>query len=167
MWRSKRSGRDFSEEIEAHLAFEAERMRAEGMDAKEADAAARRAFGNRTRSEELFYERARWRWLDELTRDVRYGVRTMRRSPGFTAVAILTLALGIGATTAVFSAVNAVLINPLPFPNAKRLLWAWGKFPRGAEAFVSPPDLADYRAALSLPGDPAGLQVGPSTPNRA
>jgi hypothetical protein len=145
-WRRKRIKSDFSEEIETHLALEAERLREAGLAPGEAIAAARRAFGNRTHAEEGFYERARWLFLDRFSQDLRYAARTLRRSPGFTAVALLTLALAIGATTAVFSVVNAVLLNPLPFKNANRLVWAWGRFPGGTRASISPPDFRDFRA---------------------
>jgi len=113
---------DFAAEIESHLQFEIDRLQQEGLGADEARAAARRAFGNVARSTERFHESHRWAWWDRLMQDVRYAVRSWRTAPGLTLVAILTTALGIGATTATFSVVDATLLHPLPYPHADRLV---------------------------------------------
>jgi len=84
--------------------------------------------------------------MDSLLKDLRYGLRSFAKRPGFTAVALVALALGIGANTAIFSLVNAVLIQPLPFPEPDRLVWAWGNIRNGGNrASVAPLDFIDYR----------------------
>ena len=138
---------DFASEIESHLDLETERLRDEGLNEQDARFAARRSFGNVTRAEEHFYESGRWLWWDHFWQDIRYGARMLRKSPGFTAIATLTIALGVGATTAIFSVVDATLWHPLPYPHPEQLVGIQDDLP-GANARdvgLSEPEFQDLQ----------------------
>ena len=148
MFRRRRKPSDFGAEIEAHLDLETERLRDEGLSEEGARAAARRSFGNVTRAEERFYESKRWLWWDHLWQDVRFGLRMLTKNPGFTSVAVLALALGIGANTAMFSVIEAVLLRPLAYSNADQLVSVVSMWQRGGLTTpfsCSPPDFFDWR----------------------
>ncbi|ADV81572.1 ABC transporter permease [Terriglobus saanensis] len=121
-WR-RRSPDDFAEEIKSHLELEADELRREGISEREAHWKAMREFGNVRAAQERFYMKGRWIWLDKLMRDLRFGMRSLWKTPGFTVTAVLTLALGVGANTAVFSVMNAVLLKSLPVEDPQRVVY--------------------------------------------
>src|ERR1700738_1080703 len=123
MFRRKRSAEDFRAEIEAHLELEADDLKAEGLSNDEARWKARRQFGNVRPAEERFSLKDRMVGLDNLLRHVRFAIRSLLKSPGFAATAILTLPLVVGANTAVFSVMNAVLLKSLPVRDPDRLVY--------------------------------------------
>jgi predicted permease len=147
MFGRKRKLGDFTSEIAAHVELEIERLREEGLSEEEARAIAHRSFGNVMHAEERFYESGRWLWWDHFWQDVRYGLRMLRKSPGFTAVAILTIALGIGATTAIFSIVDATLLHPLPYPQPEQLVSVQDDLPGvgGLDIGISVPEWQDLQ----------------------
>jgi predicted permease len=122
MFRRRRSAEDFAEEIRTHLEFEADALESEGLSEEEARRTARVEFGNVRAAEERFYLKDRIEWFDNLARDVKFAIRQMVKNPGFAATAILVLALGIGASVAIFAFVDAALLEPLPYANPNRLM---------------------------------------------
>ena len=136
MRRDKRVLEGLDEEIRNHIETETQENIDRGMSPEEARHAAMRKFGNVTLAKED--ARAVWTliWLEELVQDVRFGLRTLGKAPGFTAVAILTLAIGIGGNAAVFSVMNGVLLKPLNYPHAEELV-SLHQIAPGAEGLAS------------------------------
>ena len=124
-WRRRQREEDLDRELRSDLELEAAEREESGLLPEEARHAAKRALGNAGLIKEEVRETWGWAWLDRFRQDIAYALRTFARAPGFTAVVILTLALGIGGATAMFSVVNAVLLHPLPFRNPDRLVVIW------------------------------------------
>lgn len=150
-WR-RRGQADFAAEVEAHLALEIDELVASGVPPDEARDRARRAFGNVTRTTERYHDARHVAWVETVLRNLRYAARTLRRSPGFTLAAVLTLAFGIGVSTAGFSFLDTLLLRPLPVRDAERVVNVYreyqGRFGRefrGSDFFLSYSEFVDYR----------------------
>ncbi len=156
LFRRRRLNAELSQEVQAHIEERADELMEGGMSREQALSAARAQFGNRT----LLLEESRAVWsftvIENLLRDLRIGARTLGQNPLFTAVAVTTLALGIGANAAIFSLIHAVLLQPMPFPDARRIVALWEVPPKRVNAPdigaskshnpVSPINFLDWRA---------------------
>ncbi len=146
MFRRRRRADDFAEEIKSHLELEADELRSEGLSEDEAHRRARVEFGNVQTAQERFYLRSRVLWFDNLLRDVKFAIRQLVRNPSFAVVAILVLALGIGASVAIFAFVDAALLEPLPYSNPNRLMAVSESSVESPRWPLSYPDFLDWKA---------------------
>jgi predicted permease len=140
-----RQRKELNEELASHLEMAKQDRVDRGALASDAERASRREFGNVALVESVTREQWGWLWLEEFLQDLRFGARTLRQSLGFTLVAILTLALGIGANTSLFSVVNGVLLNPLPYPHPNQLVTLHESKPNFKSGSISYPNFRDWQ----------------------
>lgn len=148
--RRDRLDAEMAEEFAQHMELQCSEYRRAGMSEEEARAAARRSFGGVEQIKERARDERSWLWLEQLLQDVRFASRILVRKPGFALVAILTLALGVGANTAMFSLLNGLLLKPLPYDDAGRIVQLWESRPEIRDNAVSPGTYFDWRDATSF-----------------
>jgi predicted permease len=159
LWRRDRADRDLDDELRFHLDLETEKHLRAGAPPAEARRRARMALGGATQVREEVHEARGLRWLDEATRDVRYALRQLSHAPAFATIAVATLALGIGANTAIFSVVDGVLLRSAPLADADRLVVVWQTDRRTGTTRepASWPDYLDFRSRTRTLADAAAL----------
>src|SRR5262245_44025692 len=148
--RKSEMERELDEELRRHIEQQTEQNIRLGMSPDEARCAALKAFGGVEQAKERSRDARGVRWIEELWQDLRYGARMLMKNPGFTLIAVITLALGIGANTAIFSIVNGVLFESLPYPDADRLVVVTEETQGAPGLSVAYPDYLDWKAQQSV-----------------
>ena len=147
LWRKREMEQDLTEELRYHLERQIEQNLKAGLSPEEARRAALKDFGGVEQTKERCREARGVKLVEDLWQDLRYGLRVLVRSPAFTVLAVLTLALGIGATTTIFTVAYAVLLKPLPYKNADRVVYIWARNIRQSvnQGYLTYSDVVDYR----------------------
>ena len=159
-WRFGRGSDDWDRELQSHLAAEAEEWKASGVSVEEAEYRARRALGNVTLIKENLHGLTWRRWAESLRQDLRFAARLFRKNPGFSAIALVMLGLGMGSASTVFSVVQAVLLRPLPYKQPDRLVVIWDRASNAkseSKLFASYLDLLTYQAHSRTLQEVSGL----------
>jgi predicted permease len=161
-WRRKQRDEELARELQCDLELEEEEQRERGLSPEEARFAAMRAFGNPVLIREQTRAVWTWNWLERMVRDLKYGARTLWRSPSFSIVSVLVMALGIGATASLFTIVRAVLLRPLPFRDPGNLVMLYEHYRQntGGDGFnaVAPGDYLDWRSQTHSFEDMAAMR---------
>lgn len=161
LFRDGYSERELNRELESHLALLEDEFEARGLSPAEAKVAARRKLGGVDQTKERHRDARSFRWIDDGRRDVVYAFRSLRRSPGFTFAAVLTLSIGIGTTTAIYSVVDRVLLQPLPFPDAHRLVRITEPERPRQMPGVTHAEYVDWRSRMTTVSGLAGVTLNP------